>query len=371
MKFKKKNMIPWARPNYHGYEKKYVNQVLKSTWLGDGIFIRNFEKIFSKYIDSKSAISVSNGTIAIHLVYLAMGLKRGDEVIVPGFGYLAAANVALQMGIKPVFADVDPETFCVTAKNIEKEITNKTKLIVVIHTYGNVCEMDPIMKIAKSKKITVLEDSAESLGSKYKGQQSGGVADIGTYSFHATKTITTGEGGMIVTNKNKKFIERLKAFRDHGVKVTRYYHHLPGHNFRITNIQAAIGYAQLQKFSNIISERKRVYNYYKKLFKNISGMKLQVFNAKINPVVWNFAILLNPRAFIDRDKILVKMKNKGIETRNGFYSPGRLPIYKKYKTKHLKNSDILSKNIICLPFFTSLKEKEMDYIAKNLLKFKR
>ena len=145
-------MIPWARPNYHGYEKKYVNQVLKSTWLGDGIFIKNFEKIFSKYINSKSAISVSNGTIAIHLVYLAMGLKKGDEVIVPGFGYLAAANVALQMGIKPVFADVDLETFCVTAKNIEKKITNKTKLIVVIHTYGNVCELDPIIKIAKSKK---------------------------------------------------------------------------------------------------------------------------------------------------------------------------------------------------------------------------
>ena len=134
MKFKKKNMIPWARPNYHGYEKKYVNQVLKSTWLGDGIFIRNFEKIFSKYIDSKSAISVSNGTIAIHLVYLAMGLKRGDEVIVPGFGYLAAANVALQMGIKPVFADVDPETFCVTAKNIEKEI----KIVTYIAAEGDI-----------------------------------------------------------------------------------------------------------------------------------------------------------------------------------------------------------------------------------------
>jgi|TARA_B100001964_G_scaffold112279_1_gene125250 perosamine synthetase len=364
-------MIPWARPNYHGYEKKYVNQVLKSTWLGDGIFIKNFEKIFSKYINSKSAISVSNGTIAIHLVYLAMGLKKGDEVIVPGFGYLAAANVALQMGIKPVFADVDLETFCVTAKNIEKKITNKTKLIVVIHTYGNVCELDPIIKIAKSKKITVLEDSAESLGSKYKGKQSGGVADIGTYSFHATKTITTGEGGMIVTNKNKEFTERLRAFRDHGVKVTRYFHHLPGHNFRLTNIQAAIGYAQMENFSKIDTERRRVYRYYIKLFKNIDGIRPQIFSSQIDPVVWTFAIVLDPEVFIHRDKIIKKMKDQGVETRNGFYSPCRLPLYKKYKTSHLKNSNKLSKNIICLPFFTSLKEKEIDYIAKTLLRFKR
>ena len=275
------------------------------------------------------------------------------------------------MGIKPVFADVDLETFCVTAKNIEKKITNKTKLIVVIHTYGNVCELDPIIKIAKSKKITVLEDSAESLGSKYKGKQSGGVADIGTYSFHATKTITTGEGGMIVTNKNKEFTERLRAFRDHGVKVTRYFHHLPGHNFRLTNIQAAIGYAQMESFSKIDTERRRVYRYYIKLFKNIDGIRPQIFSSQIDPVVWTFAIVLDPEVFIHRDKIIKKMKDQGIETRNGFYSPCRLPIYKKYKTSHLKNSNKLSKNIICLPFFTNLKEKEMDYITKTLLRFKR
>ncbi len=364
-------MIPWARPNYHGYEKKYVNQVLKSTWLGDGIFIKNFEKIFSKYINSKSAISVSNGTIAIHLVYLAMGLKKGDEVIVPGFGYLAAANVALQMGIKPVFADVDLETFCVTAKNIEKKITNKTKLIVVIHTYGNVCELDPIIKIAKSKKITVLEDSAESLGSKYKGKQTGGFADNGNYRFHSTKTINTVEGGIKVTKKNKEFTERLRAFRDHGVKVTRYFHHLPGHNFRLTNIQAAIGYAQMENFSKIDTERRRVYRYYIKLFKNIDGIRPQIFSSQIDPVVWTFAIVLDPEVFIHRDKIIKKMKDQGVETRNGFYSPCRLPLYKKYKTSHLKNSNKLSKNIICLPFFTSLKEKEIDYIAKTLLRFKR
>ena len=364
-------MIPWAKPNYHGNEEKYVRQALKSTWLSDGSFIKNFETKFSNYVNSKFAISVTNGTAALNLVYLAMGLKKGDEIIIPGFGYLAAANIALQMGIKPVFADVDLNTFCVTAENIKKKITSKTKLIVVIHTYGNVCDLDPIIKIAKSKKITVLEDTAESFGSKYKRKQSGSIADIGTFSFQATKTITTGEGGMIVTKKNKSFTEKLKAFRNHGVKITRYFHHLPGHNFRLTNVQAAIGYAQLQKFSKIVKKRKIIYNYYRKLFKNVDGLKLQVFSNKIKPVVWTFAILLNPNFFPDRDKIIQKMKIKGVETRNGFYSPTRLPIYKKFKTSHLKNSDKLSKNIICLPFFTSLKKREMDFIAKTLLSFKR
>ena len=364
-------MIPWAKPNYHGYEEKFVRQALKSTWISDGSFIRNFEKKFSNYINSNFAISVSNGTTAIHLAYLALGLKRGDEIIIPGFGYLAAANIALQMGIKPVFADVDLKTFCVNEVNIKKKITSKTKLIVVIHTYGNVCDLKPIINIAKKKNIPVLEDSAESFGSKYYGKQTGSIGDIGTFSFQATKTITTGEGGMIVTKMNKYFIDRLKAYRNHGVKVTRYYHHLPGHNFRLTNVQAAIGYAQLKKFSKIIKERKRIYGCYRKLFENVKGLDMQFFSPKIKPVVWTFALVLNPKYFLPRDLIMKKMKKKGIETRNGFYSPSRLPIYKKYKTKHLKNSNILSKNVICLPFFTSLKEKEIKYIAKTLLQFKK
>ena len=364
-------MIPWAKPNYHGNEEKYVRQALKSTWISDGSFIKNFEKRFCSYVSSRFAISVTNGTTALHLVYLAMGLKRGDEIIVPGFGYMAAANIALQMGIKPVFADVDPETFCVTAENIKKKINSKTKLIVVIHTYGNMCDLNSIIKIAKKKNIPVLEDSAESFGSKYEGRQSGGIADIGTFSFQATKTITTGEGGMIVTKKNKIFTDKLKAYRNHGVKVTRYFHHFPGHNFRLTNVQAAIGYAQLQKFSKIINKRKTISNTYKNLLKNVEGLKLQKFTKNIKPVVWTFAIVLNPRFFPKRDNLIKKMKTKGVETRNGFYSPGRLPIYNKFKTSHLKNSNKLSKNVICLPFFTSLKRKEISFVVKTLLSFKK
>ena len=364
-------MIPWAKPSYHGFEKKFVLQALKSTWLSDGKFVHELENKIAKYINSKFAITVTNATNAVQLVFLAMDLKRGDEIIVPGYGYLAAANLALQMGLIPIFADVDQDTFCVTAENIKKKITRKTKLIVVIHTYGNVCDLDPIIKLAKSKKIPVLEDAAESLGSKYKNKQSGGIADIGTFSFQATKGITTGEGGMIVTKKNKKFTERLRSFRSHGVKQTRYYHYLPGNNFRLTNIQAALGCAQFKKFNKIKTERARVYNCYVRLFKNIKGIKLQKFHSNVRAVVWTFALILDPKVFINRDLILKKMKIKGIETRNGFYSPCRLPLYKKYKTSHLKNSNKLSKNIICLPFYTALKKEEINFIYRSLLSLKK
>ncbi len=364
-------MIPWARPDFYGYEEKYVKQALKSTWISDGAFIKKFERNFSKYLKVKNSITVSNGTAAIHLIYLAMGLKKGDEIIVPGFGYMAAANLAIQMGLKPVFADVDLETFCVTAKNISEKITKKTKLIVIIHTYGNMCDLKPIINLSKKKNIVILEDSAESFGSTYNKKQSGTFGDIATFSFQATKTITTGEGGMIVTKKRKSFSTKIRSYRSHGVTRKRYYHIYPGHNFRLTNVQAAIGCAQLKKFSKIKKERNRIYKRYKNLFEHVDGIKLQKFYNNVSPVVWTFAILIDERKFPQRDKIIKILKQKGIETRNGFYSPCRLPLYKKYKTGHLSNANNLSRNIICMPFFASLENKQIDYIYNQFIKLRK
>ncbi len=364
-------MIPWARPDFYGLEEKYVKQALKSTWISDGQYIKDFEKKFSRYLNSKQSVAVSNGTCAIHLVFLSMGLKKGDEIIVPGFGYMAAANIALQMNIKPVFADVDPDTYCVTAESIKKQITKKTKLVVVTHTYGNVCNLTPIVKLLKRKKIILLEDTAESFGSTYKKKQSGTFGDIATFSFQATKTITTGEGGMIITKMGNNFINKIRSLRSHGVIKKRYYHVYPGHNFRLTNIQAAIGCAQLKKFAKIKRERKRIYNYYKKLFKDIKGIKIQKFESSISPVVWTFALSINEKIFPKRDKIINLLKKKKIETRNGFYSPCRLPIYNKYKTSHLKNSNKLSRKVICLPFYASLKDIEIKHIFKEFIKLKK
>lgn len=365
-------MIPWSRPDFHGNEEKYLKLALKSTWISDGKYIQTFENRFSKFLNiKKKSISVSNGTTAIHLIYLTLGLKKGDEIILPGFGYMAAANIALQMGLKPVFADVDLDTFCISLKSLKNKITKKTKLIVLIHTYGNVCEMKPISVLAKKKNILILEDCAESFGSKYNKKESGTFGDFATFSFQATKTITTGEGGMIITKKNDNFIKRLRSIKSHGVLKERYYHVYPGHNFRLTNLQAAIGCAQLNKFSKIKKERLRIYFQYKKLFEKIDGIKIQKFNNNIDPVVWTFALVVDSNKFPKRDRIIKILKKKGIETRNGFYSPCRMPLYNKFNTKHLINSNFLSRNIICLPFFTSLKNKQIKFIFNEFVKLRK
>ena len=364
-------MIPWSRPDFHGNEEKYLKQAIRSSWISDGSFVKKFERDFAKYLNKKDSVTVSNCTTAIHLIYLALGLKRGDEIVLPGFGYMAAANIAIQIGLIPKFADVDIDTFCVTAENIKKVVSKKTKLIVIIHTYGNVCDLKSIISLANKISVPVLEDCAESLGSKYNNKETGTFGNFATFSFQATKTITTGEGGMIITNKDKAFLDKLRSIKSHGVIKKRYYHVYPGHNFRLTNLQAAVGCAQLKKFSKIKKERKRIYSSYQKLFKNLEGVKLQKFKSIVEPVVWTFALIIDEKIFPKRDKIIDVLKKRGIETRNGFYSPCRLPLYKKFKTSHLINSNFLSKNVICLPFFTSLKNYQIKLIFKEFQNLKK
>ena len=366
-----KKIIPWSQAHFVSNEKFHLNKAFDSTWVSGGEYVQKFEKEFCKYIKSDFAISVNNGTSAIHLAYLALKLKAGDEIIIPSFGYLAAANLALLMNLKPVFADVDLDTFCVDFSSIKKKITKKTKLIVVINTYGNVCDLKPILRLAKLKKINVLEDSAESLGSKYYNKNSGILADIGTFSFQATKTITTGEGGMVITKKSKEFKDLLNLYRNHGIKNKRYMHLVPGHNFRLTNLQAAIGYTQLKNFNKILKNRKKSYNLYKKLLQNIKGIKLQQFKSNVRPLVWTMAMVLDKNIFGSRDSIIRKMLKKKIETRNGFYSTNRLKIFKKFHSKDLKNSDYLSRNVICLPLFNGIKNSQIKYIAKCLINLRK
>ena len=366
-----KKIIPWSQAHFVSNEKFHLNKAFDSTWVSGGEYVQKFEKEFCKYIKSDFAISVNNGTSAIHLAYLALKLKAGDEIIIPSFGYLAAANLALLMNLKPVFADVDLDTFCVDFSSIKKKITKKTKLIVVINTYGNVCDLKPILRLAKLKKINVLEDSAESLGSKYYNKNSGILADIGTFSFQATKTITTGEGGMVITKKSKEFKDLLNLYRNHGIKNKRYMHLVPGHNFRLTNLQAAIGYTQLKNFNKILKNREKSYNLYKKLLQNIKGIKLQQFKSNVRPLVWTMAMVLDKNIFGSRDSIIKKMLKKKIETRNGFYSTNRLKIFKKFHSKDLKNSDYLSRNVICLPLFNGIKNSQIKYIAKCLINLRK
>jgi perosamine synthetase len=361
--------IPWAQPDFWGLEEQYLVEALHSTWISGGAFVDRLEHEVAAFSGSSFAVSASNGTTAIHLAYLSMGLGPGDEVIVPGFCYLAAANIALQMGIKPVFAEVDPDTFCVTAEAIEAVITPKTRLIVGVHTYGNVCDMDGIMSLAQSKGINVLEDAAESFASRYKGRQSGAIARIGIYSFQATKTITTGEGGMVVTG-DEALARKLRLYRSHGVSGRRYWHELPGHNFRLTNLQAALGCAQLARLDSIIRERKRVHGTYAAALKDAGGVRPQVFRREIDPVLWAFALELDRAAYPQgRDKVIEQLAIEGIETRNGFYAASQLPIYPDCGS--LPICERLANNIISLPTFPSLDDRQIHYISSRLVALRK
>lgn len=366
---KTKPFIPWAKPDFWGNEIEYVTKALESNWISGGEYLDQLESKFSSILGKKYVLAVSNGTTAIHLAYLGLGLKAGDEIIVPGFAFLAAANVAVQLGIKPVFADIDPHTWCLDPVVLEKCITKKTKAIVVVHSYGNICNLDKIMSIADRLYIPVIEDCAEALFSKYDNKYCGSFGKINTFSFQATKTITTGEGGLVVTD-SEGISNIMALYRSHGMNRGKkfYWHEIPGHNFRLTNFQAAMGVAQLEKIDQIIIERDRVYNEYKKHLLNEEGFSMQKLEDKVEPVMWAIALKINQGHYMQgRDQLIVQLKEKGIETRPGFYASSLLPIYEKHS---LQVSEDISANTISLPSFPSLKNEEIAFICDELKKLK-
>lgn len=363
------DFIPWAKPNFWENEIKYVNEALESTWISGGKFVEKFENDFSKEIGTEHALTTSNGTTSLHLAYIAIDLKPGDEIIVPGFAFMAVANIALNMGVKPVFAEVDSDTWCLSASEIERKITKKTKAIIPVHTYGNVCQMDEIMNLGTQKKLIVIEDCAESLFSKYKNKYCGVFGHINSYSFQATKTITTGEGGMVTTSDSNLY-DKMVLIRSHGLTERgRYYHQLPGYNFRLTNLQAAMGLAQFEQKEKILSERKRVHLLYKKLLNNIEGITLQTFNPEVEAVLWAFVIKLDKNAFPQgRNKVMQQLKLEGIETRPGFVASSQLDIYEQHQ---LPISENISNNTISLPTFPTLTNTQIEYVCDKFLKLKK
>lgn len=363
-------MIPWAKPTLFGREEEYVREALASTWISGGPYVERLEENCQALLNVPYATVTTNGTTALHLAYLALGIERGDEIIVPGFAYMGAANVAMLCGATPVFVDVDPATWCIAPAAIEAAIRPKTKAVVPIHTYGNVCNLDAILDIAAHHKIPVIEDAAESLASKWKNKMAGTLGTIGTYSFHATKTITTGEGGMVVT-RDPELNDRVRLYRSHGMlREQRYYwHEVPGHNFRLTNMQAAMGCAQLEKLDTIIAARLRVHALYRKQFEGQSGLIPQHFASEVSPVLWTMALKLDASAFPQgRDEVIAGMLAAGVECRPGFYASSQQPLYDSLP---MPNSEELARQIISLPTFPDLEDEQIHFIGQTLLKFRR
>jgi len=363
-------MIPVNEPLFISEEKKYLAKCIDSGWVSsEGPFVKEFEEKFSSFVGKKYGVAVSNGTAALEIAVGALDIKPGDEVILPTFTIVSCLNAILTYGAKPVFVDSESETWNMDADKIEEKITKKTKAIMVVHMYGHPCDMEKIMKIAKKHKLLVIEDAAEAHGSTYKGKKAGSFGDISCFSFYGNKTITTGEGGMCLTD-SKELNDKMRFLRDHGMKAEKkYWHEVVGFNYRMTNMQAALGCAQLERLNSFLKIKKKNAILYEKLLKNVPWISFQTIKKEMKSNYWMFSILVNEKSKHNQDEIIKILKEKGIDTRNVFHAASNMPVHKKHfnKKELFKNSDYISKRALSLPSSTKLTQSDIRYIA-NIIK---
>jgi perosamine synthetase len=355
-------------PSIGDLEKKYVNDCLDSTWISSkGKYVSLFEDTFANKTNVKYASTVCNGTVALHLAMLSLGLGPNDEVIVPTLTYIASVNAIRYTGSTPVFVDSLPDTWQMDPNDIIKKITKNTKAIMVVHLYGHACDMDKIMQIAKDHNLFVIEDCAEAFGTLFQGTHVGTFGDIATYSFFGNKTITTGEGGMVVTN-NETLINRVNHLKGQGLaKHRQYWHDIVGYNYRLTNVACAIGFAQLQRADEFINRKREIAEFYKNAFENTP----YEFHKEANNVFhsyWMCSILIdkNKCGRDSRDNLRRHLAESGIETRPLFYPVHTMPMYNTRYQDHRTAEDI-SRRGINLPSYPQLTDEQLTYIVHSVL----
>lgn len=360
---------PVALPVLNGNEKKYVMDCLDSTWISsNGSYIKRFEEEFAAFCQVKHAIACSNGTTALHLALLAHGVGPGDEIIVPTLTFVATANAVTYCGAKPVFVDSEPETWNIDPKRIEERITPRTKGIVAVHLYGHPADMDPIRQLAQQYGLFVMEDAAEALGAEYKGQRTGGLGDSAIFSLFGNKIITTGEGGVLTTNDDA-LADRARLLRGQGMDPERrYFHTVVGYNYRMTNIQAAIGCAQLQNAEWHIAQRLRIASHYTEHLRNCSALALPVEEEWAKNVYWLFSVVLHEGSEAKRDEVIRRLQLRGIESRPFFYPMHVLPPYEKLQpASEFPVAGRIAAQGINLPSYGTLTEADVRYISSVLV----
>ena len=369
----KNKFIPVNRPLVFKDDIKSVVKSLKENWLsGESPYIRKFEIQFAKFNNRKYAVSVSNGTAALEIAIKSLNLKKGSEVIIPTFSIISTALCVLKNNLKPILVDADLDNWNMIPDQVIKKITKKTKAIIITHIYGYPVDMNNILEIAKHKKIFIVEDAAEMIGQKYNNKICGSFGDVSTFSFYANKHITTGEGGMILTN-NKKIFKKSLSLRNlcFGTGKSRYNHDDIGWNYRMSSMQAAMGISQLKKIKYIVKRKREIGKLYYSLLKNNKFIKIQKtsFRYAVN-IYWVFGIVLNSKSRFNRDQVVKILQKKNIQTRNFFYPMHRQKIFKKLKifstTNQFPNSDFLSKNGFYLPSGLGITNNEIWYICKTL-----
>ena len=368
--------IPVNIPRLYSEEKKNIIQCIKTNWISsEGKFVKDFEESFSKFNNRKYGIAVSSGTAALEVAVKSLNLRKNSEVIIPSFSIISSALCVIKLGLKPVLVDCDINTWNANPDEILKKISKKTSAIIITHIYGLPVNLAKIIKIAKKKNIKIIEDAAELIGQKYKNKICGSFGDLSTFSFYANKHITTGEGGMIVTN-DKRLYEKCKSLRNLSFSKSyfeRYNHNDIGWNYRMTNLQAAIGCGQLKNIKKIIKRKREIGNLYFEKLKNNKNLLLQENkNSYSKNIYWVFGILIRNNKKYKRNKMMKKLLKYGVDTRPFFLSMNKQKIFKKmklFKRDKMKNSEYLSNNGFYVPSGLALKNNEIIYICNLINKF--
>lgn len=354
-------MIPVAEPYLGKEELTNVIEAVRSGWISSkGKFIPEFEESFAKYCGNRYGVATSSGTTALHLALEALGIGEGDEVIVPVLTFIATANAVRYTRASPVFVDSHPDYWCLDPGKIEPAITARTKAIIPVHLYGHPCDMDAIMDVAQRHKLLVIEDAAEAHGAEYKGKKVGSFGDVACFSFFGNKIITTGEGGMCLTN-DERLAERMRILRDHGMNPgKRYWYDFIGFNYRMTNLQAAVGVAQVKKLDEFAERKRAIARTYSSLLKDIDGVVLPPEMAWAKSVYWMYSVLIAP-TLISRDELIERMGGNGVETRPLFYPIHKMPPYQSGAAFPVAES--LSKRGISLPSAVGLLPQDISLVA--------
>jgi perosamine synthetase len=359
------DFIPVYTPSLDGREEKYVLDALRSGWISSlGQYVTRFEEQFARFCGVAQAVSVSNGTVALHLALHALGIGPGDEVIVPSLTFVASANAVRYTGATPIFADVDPDTWCIDVDDAARLVTPRTKAIMPVHLYGHPAAMAAVNALAAAHDLHVVEDAAEAHGAAIAGRIVGGWGELGSFSFYANKIITTGEGGMLTTN-DPDLAARCRMLRDHAMPPQkRYWHEEVGFNYRMTNLQAAVGVAQMERIDVFIRRKRQIASLYAEHLGGIPGVQLPVEQPGCTNVYWMYSILIDRPYALSRDELIVALRAWGIDSRPFFHPLDTLPPYRGSSVRPVAQR--LSLQGINLPSAPSLTDAQVAYIARTI-----
>ena len=363
------SFIPISQPSIGARERELVLDAVDSGWVSSiGKYIDEFETSFARYCGTEFALTVSNGTTGLHLALATLGLGPGDEVIIPDLTFVATANAVAYTGATPVLADVDPDTLCMDPASVESLITERTKAIMPVHLYGHPADMDALTTIAKAHNVVIIEDAAEAHGAEYKGRRVGGLSQCGVFSFYGNKVVTTGEGGMLTTN-DRAFYQRAKRLRDHAMSAERrYFHDERGFNYRMTNLQAALGVAQMERIDDFLKRRAEIMTWYHSAIVSSENVRLNRVKNWARSAFWMVCLEVDGFDEAQRSAFMGGLKQRGIDSRPYFCTMSSMPMYKQRMLPVAARKSQIGVNLPSYYDLTKLDVERIGSAVKEVLK---